>query len=225
MAAVTRCAWRVPSGKNHRRASCNQQVSRKNLARALTDAGTLDLDRVEDDGLRAQVVQLIEELGKDTAVLSNLRFQFNHPGLEDLEDSVRDKFIQLGFDDRGWLSLNNSLRRWIRLRHEPPPNGHISMAAVRQASEWRELRGLPQEFPVPTDYVSPSREFDVDVRTAIDSAERCQVIVASPGLGKSTYVSALCRRLNEERYPVVRHHYFLSQRGARRATPKTPGRC
>ena len=181
------------------------------LASALTDAGTLDLRRVEDDGIRAQVVQLIEELGQDTAVLSYLRFQFNHPGLEDLEDSARHKFLQLGFDERGWLSLNNRLRRWIRRRREPSPDGRISLAAVRHASEWRELRGLPQEFPVPADYVSPSHEFDVETRTAIDSAERCHVIVASPGLGKSTYVSALCRRLKEEQYPVVRHHYFLSR--------------
>ena len=119
--------------------------------------------------------------------------------------------FSLGFDDRGWLSLSAQLRRWIRRRNEPAPNGRISLAAVRRASEWRELRGLPQEFPVPTDYVSPSPEFDAVIRTAIDSAEPCQVIVASPGLGKSTYVSALWRRLREEQYPVVRHHYFLSQ--------------
>ena len=99
------------------------------LARVLTDAGTLNLGRVEDDGIRAQVVKLIDGLGTDIAVLTQLRFQFNHPDLEDLEDSARDKFLQLGFDERGWLSLNDRLRRWIRRRHEPPPDGRISIAA------------------------------------------------------------------------------------------------
>ncbi|MXZ72702.1 MAG: hypothetical protein F4Z04_14540 [Acidobacteria bacterium] len=181
------------------------------LARALTDGATLDLGQVEDGAIRSQLIQLLEDLQADPTVLSHLRFQFNHPSLEGLEDTAWHKFRQLGFDDHGWLTLNHRLRKWIRHRYEPPPDGRILLPALREACNWNELQGLYQEFPIPTDYVSPSAEFDSDIRKTINSGEPCQVIVASPGLGKSTYISALYQRLTEDGVPVVRHHYFLSQ--------------
>ena len=63
----------------------------------------------------------------------------------------------------------------------------------------------------PSYYVLPSEDFHQDLLTTLEKhSKKCLVITASPGVGKSTYVSYLYDHLCEVDIPVIRHHYYLS---------------
>lgn len=99
------------------------------------------------------------------------------------------------------------------------PNGEITLSHVRATARWYHLQSLPQQFEIPRDYVFPSNKFHTDLLSEITAtSQECYVLTASPGMGKSTYLSYLYDSLESNAYPVTRHHYFLS------TTDRTVGR-
>lgn len=181
------------------------------LKTCLDQDGRLRSERVSDAPMRDE---LIRQLGGDATapdILETLRFELDHPGLEVLEEGTRRRFFRLGFDETGWLNLKDELRGWVRHRNEPPPNGAITLDVVRRAAGWNDPIGLPQEFPLPRDYVLPSEEFHQTIRNELTSGASCIVLTAAPGFGKSTYASYLYDELQREELPIVRHHYYLFQ--------------
>ena len=64
---------------------------------------------------------------------------------------------------------------------------------------------------MPFDYVLPSSSFHQQVTDELLALPKgIKVLVASPGAGKSTYISYVFQHLQNIHVPVVRHHYFLS---------------
>ncbi len=103
------------------------------------------------------------------------------------------------------------MRVWIRERNQPPPGGQITYEILKRAAGWRQLRPLPQDFEIPSDYVLPSTEFHTDFLKVIETGSgSCFMLTGPPGSGKSTYLSYFARDLRHRFVPVIRHHYFLS---------------
>jgi hypothetical protein len=182
------------------------------VANALTLSGTVDLAKVPDATFRKMVAQVGSDETRARVFLSRFRFLFDRPGLDVLEDAVRRRFTALGGTDSGWFQLSAELRQWVCLKNAPAPNGRVTLRHVYAAADWHHLRALPQDFAIPADYVLPSKEFHAALeRDILTRRNRCYVIAAPPGVGKSTYMSYLFRKLKRH-HPVVRHHYFLSLR-------------
>lgn len=180
------------------------------VQQALEPGGRVVFDRIPDEP-RAEIVGQLGGEDRAHSFFQSFSMRLDRPGLDILEDALRGRFSSLGGTAQGWLSLKDELRRWVDKKDEPPPDGLITVASVRQAARWRRLGSLPEDFEVPDDYVLPSEGFH-DRFTELMSQRDCLVITGKPGLGKSTYLSFLVQELKEKGIPVIRHHYFLSTR-------------
>jgi len=171
----------------------------------------LDFDRVQDPQLRREIIDQIGDERTAINFFKHFKFYLDQPGLDELEDSLRRKFDQLGGTETGWFNLGKELRSWVIHRLEPAPDGKIRLLDIKKAALWYSLQSLPQRFEIPADYVLPSEEFHQQIlNSIIKPSEPCLVVTASPGVGKSTYVSYLYESLQKAGVPVVRHHYYLS---------------
>jgi len=157
-----------------------------------------------------EILRQFRDEGVAREFFSVFQFRVDRPELEVLNDSISRRFFALGGTREGWLSLKDQLRLWVRERYEPPPDGAITVTIVRGAANWHHLTSLPENFEVPNDYVLPSQSFHENFfRAVVQRVRGCQVLTAPPALGKSTYLSYLVGQLQEEKVPVIRHHYFL----------------
>jgi len=171
--------------------------------------------KVRLDCLPGQVLDgLIRQLGDSERVgrfLDIFQFQMDQPNLETWEDGIRKRFSLLHGDHTGWLNLKDKVRLWTREKQLPGPEGKIRLDDIREAALWHQLHSLPQRFPVPPDYVLPSKDLHRDVKERLSStAGQGVVLCGTPGIGKSTYLSYLYQELRSAKVSVVRHHYFLS---------------
>ena len=173
---------------------------------ALSDSGKLDLAKLPSEVLEDIRCQLGEETND---FLARFRFQVDQEDLDDLDERLQLDFQELGVSLTGWLSLKDAIRSWIR-GHNLPANGQIDVNDIRLACGWRQLTALRQDLEVPDDYTLPHPEFHDEFLRNIENAEaQPLVLVAEPGVGKSTYLSFLVRDLRNSGRPVVRHHYSL----------------
>lgn len=158
--------------------------------------------------------EIIKQLGSETIAqefFDNFKFQLDMPGLTEIEESLRRRFFNLGGTEIGWFNLGKELRTWVINRKEPPPEGKILLSDIKRAALWYSLQSLPQRFEIPLDYVLPSEDFHQQLITTIKNrSKNCIVVTASPGVGKSTYISYLFDYLKNLDIPVIRHHYYLS---------------
>lgn len=181
------------------------------LAVTLSPFGIVDFDKIPAPEIKAEITRQLGDEDVTRAFFAEFRFYVDRPNLEDLEEAIRRRFHALGGTDQGWFALKDEMRTWVRDRTQPPPDGKITLNIARRAAQWYPLQSLPQGFEVPADYVLPSQEFQDNLVTDLRGLqERCIVLAAPPGLGKSTYLSYLVQRLQEENILVVRHHYLLS---------------
>jgi hypothetical protein len=182
-----------------------------------------DLDRCIEEGtglVRPECLpddvtrELTQQLGDDedvTRFLRVFRFMMDHPALNTLEEGFRHRFELIGGTHEGWLNLKDTLRKWVREKESPAPDGHVRLADVQRAALWHRLEALPQGFSIPTDYVLPSEPLHMNIVERLSNQKgACLVISGTPGIGKSTYLSYLHEELRTHGRAVVRHHYFLS---------------
>ena len=140
------------------------------------------------------------------------RFEFSHSyaGYETLDRHVSAELESRHTDHQGWLALYRQAIDWSIRRDSPAPDGRITLEVLRATISERQPRPLDQEFRIPTGYLPPDPKF---ADTFIDESEsgvwNFRVLWGSPGQGKSTFLSYLCRRMTERGLPFVRHHYFL----------------
>ena len=178
---------------------------------AALENGTIIFDQVREPVIQQEIVK---QLGGEVAskeFFAIFQFRLNQPGLFEIEEGLRRRFGGLGGTEIGWLNLKNVLSEWVINRYEPPPEGLITLSEIKKAALWYTLQSLPQRFEIPPDYVLPSEDFHQDLITILEErTKKCLVITASPGVGKSTYVSYLYNHLCELDIPVIRHHYYLS---------------
>ncbi|XUX00066.1 MAG: hypothetical protein TUN42_09245 [Dehalogenimonas sp.] len=180
------------------------------LRELINASGLISFDSIPG----ATKTEILRQFGDEVSVrqfFSIFRFRVDKPELEVLNESLSRRFFALGGTREGWLSLKDNLRRWVRERHLPPPEGAITVTVLREAANWRCLTSLPENFEIPDDYVLPSETFHNNFFQAVIKRLRsCQVLTAPPAFGKSTYLSFFVVQLQKANFPVVRHHYFLS---------------
>jgi len=181
------------------------------LRSSFAAAGVVDLERITDATVRAAIVAQLG--GKQNArdFFAAFKFELDQPGLDTLEGAITRRFLNLHGDIRGWKSLKDELRKWVRERNSPPPDGRITLAAVKSAAEWHRLEALPEDFAVPPDFVIPDDQFHRSlVHLLKTTVSGCVVLTGPPGIGKSTYISNLYQELQKAGIHVIRHHFFLS---------------
>lgn len=176
---------------------------------ATIDASLL---RVKLESVDAAVfTKILEQLGgEDRAKAFFERFEFRHSyqGAEALERTVVDRFIPRHGDRTGWLALFREAIDWAVRVNCPPPHGRITLDFLRGTIDVRRPRPLEQAFRVPDGYQPPDAEFSDGFLRDLDR-QLAVVLWGSPGQGKSTFLSYVCRELDQRALPYIRHHYFL----------------
>ena len=196
----------------------NRQASIQ-IKSLISSEGILDFAGINDTEIRKTIIDQIGDEDKAKNFFANFHFYLDRAGIATYEEGVQKRFHLLGGQSEGWLSLKDTLRFWVRSRNDPQPEGLINLEHIKRASLWNQLKQMPQNFEVPHDFILPDNEFYKQFQEEIVSGKQnCFVLYASPGVGKSTFLSYLCQDLKEENIPVIRHHYFLSLRD------RTPGR-
>ena len=181
------------------------------FAQALIPEGFIDIDRIACRTTRARVIEQVGNEEDARRAFSVLRFDLDLPGLDVFEQGVIRRFTRLSGSSEGWLRLKEDLRSWVRERYLPHPDGNITLRVARCAAQWYELRDMPEQFPIPPDFVLPSQSFHISLMARLREMQSgCIVLTASPGVGKSTYLSFVNSVLKEEEIAVIRHHYYLS---------------
>jgi hypothetical protein len=168
--------------------------------------------------LAALPVQLRDEVeahvgGADNAAHFFERFEFSHSyiGYESLDKTVSTALESRHTDHLGWLTLYRRAIDWSVRKNAPGPDGRITLDVLRSTISERQPRPLDQEFRIPEGYVPPAPEFaDAFLEEAEGGAWNMRALWGSPGQGKSTFLSYVCKRLEERELPFIRHHYFLN---------------
>ena len=167
--------------------------------------GLVDQDRTDREHLECIASQL-GEYASD--FLKRFRFQVDEQDLPDYDERLLREFQSLGGSENDWLGLKEAIRSWIRCERLPT-NGEIRLKDVRNACGWRQLIPLSQTLEVPSDYTLPPDFHERFLERVLRGDGSTVVLTASPGLGKSTYLSYLVRELKANDQPVIRHHYAL----------------
>lgn len=183
----------------------------QSLANQIFPNGAINFKKITDSKIRSEIVRQLGGLSRAHSFFGQFRFYLDRPGLDNLEAALQKRFFALSGTEQGWLNLKDEIRFWIRSPNQPQNDRSITLLAVRNAALWFQLQRIPQQFEVPSDYVLPSKDSHVAfVRELTALKKGCKVLTASPGVGKSTYLSYLFGQLSEKKTPIVRHHYFLS---------------
>lgn len=182
----------------------------------LLDDGFIRPDKMSSEVL----VRFSKKIGSDAEVRNfcgNFRIDHSLPILPQLEEDLYLDLISQGKTELDWLRFSSEIRRWSMMEGYPLPDGVIRISHLNYLLDSGKSKPIPQGFFIPEGYIPPDTDFDDQLMTRI-SADGITVIWGSPGLGKSTYLSYFCQENEKAHTPVVRHHYYLSQRD------KTPGR-
>lgn len=198
-------------GAVHEASVVSNRKAAKEVQTTLSSEGLVDFGKIGDSAIQDRIVQQLGDEARARSFFAEFHFFLDRSSLDDYEEAVRRRFYGQGGKPKGWLNLKDKLRFWIRNRNQPPPNGAITLSAVWSAGLWHQLQSLPQQFEVPKDYVLPSQDFHKGFEQDLLALQKgCMVLTASPGVGKSTYLSYLFGQLVEQDVPVIRHHYSLS---------------
>jgi hypothetical protein len=197
-------------GTLHEASLITNRKAAQEILVSLLPNGHVNFDMISEENQQ----ELIRQIGTEDdvkAFFNAFFFRFDYGELEDYEEALKRRFFKIGGTDHGWLNLKDELYYWVRNKNSPEPNGQIKLSHIRTAARWYVLQSLPQQFEIPDDYVLPSVEFHSEFKKEVTSSSHgCYVLTASPGMGKSTYLSYLYDSLEKDGYPVIRHHYYLS---------------
>lgn len=165
------------------------------------------LDRVD----AAVFTKILEQLGSESrarAFFDRFEFRHSYQGADALERTVVDRFIPRHGDRTGWLALFREAIDWAVRKNFPPPHGKVTLDFLRGTVDVRRPRPLEQTFRVPDGYQPPDAEFAAGFLRDLER-DAAVVLWGSPGQGKSTFLSYVCRELDQCDLPYIRHHYFL----------------
>lgn len=158
--------------------------------------------------------QIAEQIGTSEAVtkfFQTFQFQHSYKGFEALERNIVNRLIPRHTTRFGWLSLYRDSFDWAVRKNFPAPKGVISLEILRGVIAKERPAPIDQSFRVPDGYRPPNTDFaETFLASLADSPRDIRILWGSPGQGKSTFLSYLCRELQNKQNPVIRHHYFLS---------------
>lgn len=171
--------------------------------------GRIDVNKIPEP-IR---VRIEEQLGSPTAADSFLSvFEFRHSQQGDvaLERTVAARFVPAFTSQHGWLSLYRATIDWATRKNSPAPDGRITLGIVRGVIDQRRPEPLQQYFKIPSAYQPPDSEWSDRFRYRVENGtDKVIVLWGSPGQGKSTFLSYVCKLLEAQKMPFIRHHYFL----------------
>jgi hypothetical protein len=171
--------------------------------------GRVDYCKIPDDVLPHLLEQLKEEEIL-VAFLNAFEFRHSHQGDVALERALRDRYIPHHTDSHGWHLLFHEAIDWSVRKNFPPPDGRIYLDRVRGVLSAKRPVPLNQSFRVPEGYCPPDEGFSkLFIDNLSPGDKKVFVLWGSPGQGKSTYLSYLCREFEKRSVPFIRHHYFL----------------
>jgi Cdc6-like AAA superfamily ATPase len=169
----------------------------------------IDFNQIEDNTKR----EIIRQLGSSVAatfLLSKLTIQHSDGDYHTTSRTIRTELLKFS-DNAGVERLISRSREWAMFQNNPPNNGWIYLHHVREVLSPRRPEPIPEIFSVPEDYCLPDTGFHNKLlNKVIGSNGEVITLTGKPGIGKSTYLSFLCKELEEQEIPLVRHHYFLS---------------
>lgn len=138
-------------------------------------------------------------------------FLFDEPSLNDIWNYAERNFLEWGGCRSDWMDFREKIRIWATRRDEPSPTGKITIEYLRVAAGWIKLRPLYQEFFMPDDFVLFDDKIDkILISEFKKNSGGLHVLFGSPGVGKSTYLTHLYKKLTELKWPVLKHHYYVS---------------
>lgn len=168
----------------------------------------VSLDKLEA-GLRKSVEAECGGHAEAELFFNSFDFLGEQPEFEDYERQLRDQVVPADTDPLGWVYFRHHVRTWATNKNQPSPDGKILREHVAQVINKRRPQPLRQDFVVPEGYEPPSAEFYEAVRKRLHDNKSTTVIWGTPGRGKSTFLSHLTLKLQEEGAAVLRHHYFI----------------
>lgn len=169
----------------------------------------VDFSQIDDDTQN----EIIRQLGGHRAaifLLSKLTIQHSDGDYHTTSRGVRAELLRFS-DDAGVERLIARSREWAMFQNNPPENGWIYIHHVREVLSPKRPDPIPEIFSIPKDYCLPNTAFHNDLFVKITHSNgEVITLTGKPGAGKSTYLSFLCQTLEEQKIPLIRHHYFLS---------------
>lgn len=158
--------------------------------------------------------EIIKQLGNETEArkfIENLKVAYEDPIYSVLENQVKNSLMKIS-DEIGYLRLFDEAKKWATIKNHPSPDGWITLDILRSVIHTKRPEPIPQSFYISEDYVLPDDAFHNNFINEIinKSKSNIYVLTGSPGLGKSTYLSYLCKELEDKKIPYIRHHYFIS---------------
>ncbi|MCJ7600482.1 MAG: NACHT domain-containing protein [Desulfobulbaceae bacterium] len=156
---------------------------------------------------------LIEQFGSEGAVtlfFQSFKFWHSHQGYLSLRHTLLDRYVPRHTTSHGWNVLFREAIDWSVIKNFPYPGGQITIGLIRGIFNSRRPEPLTQLFRIPDGYRPPDDTFSNDfLKSCTDQKNKIIVLWGSPGQGKSTYLSYVCKQLDAESVPYLRHHYFL----------------
>ena len=169
----------------------------------------VDFNQIDGDTKR----EVIYQLGSIEAahfLFSKLDIQHSDGDFLTLKRRVRSELLKFS-DDSGVERLLAKAREWAIYKKNPPEDGWIYLHHVREVLSTKRPEPIPEMFSVPEDYCLPNSDFHDGLLGRIKKSKgEIITLTGKPGAGKSTYLSFLCKQLEQLEIPLVRHHYFLS---------------
>lgn len=157
-----------------------------------------------DPTVRTELLHQLGSADRAEAFFEQFEFRHSYQGAIALERTLVDRFVPRHTDRSGWLSLFREAIDWAVRRNFPPPRGQLSLDLVRGTLNIRRPRPLEQSFRVPDGYQPPDAEFATEFLHSLGSSSAV-VLWGSPGQGKSTFLSYVCRELEQSKVPFVLH--------------------
>ena len=170
------------------------------------------LSRISDDQTKEELIKQIGGMEKATEFFKIFSFNLNRPNICELEESVKKRFFAMCVKQNDFMNLKDTLSSWVSEKNKPFPDGRITYEIIQGVVKWHQLEQFNETFLIPDDFVVSSETFHnqliQDLKTM---GTGCIVLTASPGSGKSTYLSYLYKLFDSSKLPVIRHHYYLSE--------------
>ncbi|GGG05883.1 hypothetical protein GCM10010995_24250 [Cysteiniphilum litorale] len=169
----------------------------------------VDFSKIDCDSQQ----QIIEQLGSTKGAIflfSKLTIKHSDGDYFTVKRNVREELLKCS-DDTGVERLFERAREWAMFQNYPSENGWIYIHNIREVLSPKRVDSIPEIFSVPEDYCLPNPDFHEKLLAQISSSKgEVITLTGKPGAGKSTYLSFLCQKLDEQEIPLIRHHYFLS---------------
>ncbi|GAB6146114.1 ATP-binding protein [Desulfocicer niacini] len=169
----------------------------------------IDISKIESTTKQ----EILNQLGSEDiaiSLFSTVEIQHSEGDYHTLDRIVRSELYKHS-DNAGIDRLLNRSREWAMFKNYPPDDGWIYLHHVREILSIKRPEPIPEIFTIPPEYCLPDNRFHEDLAGQICSSKgEIITLTGKPGLGKSTYLSYLCKELEKKNIPLIRHHYFLS---------------